>query len=351
MSDVSNRAAIYSRAWYGDEQRVLNFPEGWKVHTLAPPVYPALSETQIAEAFAHPIGTPRLVDLARGRRSAVIIIDDLSRPTPAATVIPHILRELDEAGVPKGQIRIVVGGGSHRPLTTREITKKVGPDIAARYDVVCHNFLDGDCVGYGNLADGMPVYINRVVAESDFKLCLGGIYPHSAVGFGGGAKLMVPGVAGVATMWHFHVCHPGRGHAVIEGRDGVLDNRHVAEEAAAMVGLDAVVNTVVNDRREIAGLFVGDFIQAHRKGAQFALQAYGTEIPDALRAEANLVVTNCYPLDADPLQTGKAVWMRQYFERAIPSPSTRLPTVSFTTACSINSTTNAISSNGRLKPL
>ena len=119
----------------------------------------------------------------------------------------------------------------------------------------------------------MPVYINRVVAESDFKLCLGGIYPHSAVGFGGGAKLMVPGVAGVATMWHFHVCHPDRGHAVIEGRDGVLDNRHVAEEAAAMVGLDAVVNTVVNDRREIAGLFVGDFIQAHRKGAQFALQA------------------------------------------------------------------------------
>ena len=316
MTAITSCASIYSRAWYGDEERELIFPDGWEVHTLAPQAYPALSERQMNKAFSNPIGTRRLADIARDRRNAAIVIDDLSRPTPAATVIPYVLRELIEAGMPQNEIRFVVGGGSHRPLTAEEIAKKVGPDIVAQYEVVCHGFLDGDCKGYGNLSDGMPVYINRVVAEADFKLALGGIYPHSAVGFGGGAKLIIPGVAGAATMWHFHGCHPGRGHAIIDGRDGVLDTRDVAEEAARLIGLDAVVNTVLNYRREIAGLFVGDFIHAHRAGARFALKAYGTEIPDDLRAEADLVVTNCYPLDSDPLQTGKALWMRKYFDRA-----------------------------------
>ena len=83
-----------------------------------------------------------------------------------------------------------------------------------------------------------------------------------------------------------------------------------------MLGLDVVVNAVINGRREIAGLFVGDFIQAQRTGARFALKIYGTEIPEELRREADLVVVNAYPLDSDPIQSSKALWARQYFEKA-----------------------------------
>lgn len=316
MTTTMNYATMYSHAWYGDEELTLTFPDGWDVHTFAPPEKPALSEEAIAAAFGNPIGSRRIAELAAGRRSAAIIIDDLSRPTPVAVVLPFVLAELEQAGIPKQEVRFVVGGGSHRPLTPEEIVRKVGRDIAEQYEVTSHNFLNGDCQGYGNLPDGMPVYINRVVAEADFKMCVGGIYPHGAVGFGGGSKLMVPGVAGAATMWHFHMCHPGRGHAVIEGRDGVLDHRHVSEEAARLVGLDAVVNLVINHRREAAGVFVGDFVQAQRAGARFALEAYGTVIPDEIRKRADLVVTNCYPLDSDPIQTGKATWMRGYFDHA-----------------------------------
>lgn len=312
----NNRVVMHSRAWYGDEERVFPFPESWNVVTLEPTKTPALSDEYIEAAFDNPIGTPRISEMARGKRSAAIVVDDLSRPTPAARVLPYVLNELEKAEVPAGEIRIVVGGGSHRPLTREEIIKKVGPDVAANYEVTNHDFLSGDCRGFGNLPDGMPVYINRIVADADFKICVGGIYPHGSVGFGGGAKLIIPGVAGAATMWHFHGCHPGRGHAVIEGRDGVLDHRHVAEEAARLLGLDVIVNAVINCRREIAGLFVGDFIGAHRAGARFALEVYGTEIPDDLRHNADVVVTNCYPLDSDPIQTGKALWMRSHFDRA-----------------------------------
>jgi hypothetical protein len=154
------------------------------------------------------------------------------------------------------------------------------------------------------------------VVVADFKLCLGGVYPHGSVGFGGGAKLILPGVAGFATVFYFHTHYAARGHAVIENTRGVMDHRDASEAVARRLGLDAVVNVVINSRREVAGLFVGDFVQAHRAAARFALHTYGTPIPEAVRRETDLVVTNCYPLDSDALQTGKALWMRAHFPKA-----------------------------------
>ncbi|MXV74080.1 DUF2088 domain-containing protein [Candidatus Poribacteria bacterium] len=313
---MNNTATVYSSAWYGDEELTLNFPTGWEVEVLGPQDAPALSDTQIEQAFAEPIGTPRISELAKGKKSAAIVVDDLSRPTPAAKVIPMLLRELATAGVPKSEIRFVVGGGSHRPLTDEEVAKKIGADIAAEYEATSHDFMSGDLRALGNLSNGMPIYLNRVIADADFKICLGGIYPHGSVGFGGGAKLVVPGIAGFATMFYFHTFSPGRGHAVIERKGSEPDHRDFAEEVAGVLGLDVIVNTVLNSRREICGLFVGDFVQAHRKGAHFALDTYGTEIPEASRKETDLVVLNCYPLDSDPIQTGKALWATRYFEKA-----------------------------------
>lgn len=313
---MKNTATIHSRAWYGDEELTLNFPPGWEVEILGPKDGPALSNAQIARAFAEPIGTPRIAAMAKGKKSAAIIVDDLSRPTPAATVIPFLLRELTEAGVPKSEIRFVVGGGSHRPLTDAEAAKKVGTHVAAEYEVTSHNFMAGDLRALGSLDNGLPIYLNRIVADADFKICLGGIYPHGAVGFGGGAKLIVPGIAGFATMFYFHSFSPSRGHAVIERKGNEPDHRDFSEAVARKLGLDVIANVVLNSRREICGLFVGDFVQAHRKGAHFALDTYGTEIPETSRKATDLVVLNCYPLDADAIQTGKALWAPRYFEKA-----------------------------------
>ena len=309
-----NHAKIYSHAWYGDEEITLTFPENWEVIMVAPKDAPKLSDAGIEAAFGQPIGTPRIEEMARGKSSAAIIVDDLSRPTPAATVIPFLLRELTEAGIPKSEIRFVVGGGSHRPLTDEEVAKKVGADIAAAYEVTSHDFMSGDLRALGSLDSGLPIYTNRVVADADFKICLGGIYPHSSVGFGGGAKLIVPGVSGFATMFYFHSFHPGRGHAVIEKQGNEPDCRDAAEAVARVLGVDAIVNVVINSRREVAGLFVGDLVKAHRTGAHFALETYGTQIPDAVRQETDAIVLNCYPLDSDPIQTGKTFWARRYFD-------------------------------------
>ncbi len=313
---MSNTATVHSHAWYGDNALTLKFPKGWEVEILGPNDAPKLSDKQIESAVAEPIGTSRITELAKGKKSAAIVVDDLSRPTPAARVIPFLLQELSEAGVPKSEIRFVVGGGSHRPITNEEKAKKVGAAISEQYEVTSHDFMSGDLRGYGCLDNGMPIYINSVVADAEFKICLGGIYPHGAVGFGGGAKLIVPGISGFATMFYFHTFSPSRGHAVIERTGSKPDHRDYAEEVAAVIGLDVIANAVLNSRREICGLFVGDYVQAHRVGAHFALETYGTEIPMQSRKETDLVVLNCFPLDSDPIQTGKALWATRYFEKA-----------------------------------
>ena len=312
---AANQATIHSRAFYGDEEITLTFPEGWEVTVLAPDVAPALGESQRRAAFDQPIGTPRIADMARGKKSAAIVVDDLSRPTPASELIPSILRELSEAGVPAGEIRFVVGCGSHRPLTREEMALKVGADIVRDFPVTCHNFMSGKLHGLGNLEDGTPVFIDPVVAAAEFKICLGGLYPHGSMGFGGGSKLILPGISGFATMFCFHTFYPGRGHAVIDNHGDQRDGRDVSEEVARLAGLDVIVNAVLNQKREMAGLFVGDFVAAHRKAAAFARKTYATSIPEQVRRQTDLLVVNCYPLDSDPIQTGKAFWPRRYFDR------------------------------------
>ena len=313
---MDNAPKVRSRAWYGDEELTLNFPNDWEVDVLGPKGAPELSDAQIEKAFAEPIGTQRIGELAKGKKSAAIIFDDLSRPTPAWRVIPFLLRELASAGVPKSEIRFVAGVGAHRPLRDEDIKKKIDADIAAEYKVTNHNFMSGDLRAFGNLDNGMPLYFNRVVADADFKICLGGIYPHSSVGFSGGAKLIVPGVSGFTTMFYFHTFPPGRGPAIIEGQSDEPDRRDTAELAAKVLGLDVIANVVLNSRREICGMFVGDFVQAHRKGAHFAMDTYSTEIPETNQTESDLVVINCYPLDADAIQLDKALAALTYFENA-----------------------------------
>ncbi len=320
---------VPARAWFGDDDRTLTFPAGWNLHVCANQGAPALDAAQIAAAFDNPIGMPRIRDAARGRASAAIVVDDLGRPTPAADMLPHVLEELAAAGVPKSKTTIVVGCGSHRPLTEEEIAMKVGSKVAADYATASHDFMAGDLVGYDSLDDGTPIYVNRIVAEAEFKVCVGGIYPHPAVGFGGGAKLILPGVAGFVTIHNFHRFSARRGHGNIERRmpeegeeedaplveGGIRDHRDVSEEVARRIGLDMIVNCVLTGRRQIAGLFVGDFVKAHRTGARFAQRVYATHIPNRLRQEADLLVCNAYPLDADPIQGDKSLWAAPYFER------------------------------------
>jgi len=287
-------------SWYGDYDVSLDFPDEWKVIVAKPRDAEPLGKEEIMFAFRNPIGTKRISDLVKNRKDAVLIIDDISRPTPASRLIPYIIEDLEAGGLDEDDIKIVMATAAHRPQTREDLIKKLGEETVSRFEIFSHNPYE-NLVYLGRTSRGTPIYVNRIVAESDLKIGVGGIYPHGGAGFGGGGKIILPGVAGMDTIEANHKNIPGAGHGVIEKNE----NRADIEEAARKAGLDVIVNTVINSRRGIAGVFVGDMIKAHREGVKLAREVYKTEIPKNI----DVVITNAYPLDTEMFQIVKALWM------------------------------------------
>jgi len=169
---------LLSGAWYGDKPITINFPSSWDVVVVGKKNIPALTDNQIREK----INNPQLSDLASKRNCVAIIIDDITRPTPTAKLIPFILEELKHAGINEDSIIIVIASGTHKSASIEDIIKKVGEDIAHRIKVIPHDCRQ-DLVYLGKSSRGTPIYVNQTVLECDLKIWVGCIYPHASAGF------------------------------------------------------------------------------------------------------------------------------------------------------------------------
>ena len=292
--------------WNNEHEIRLDFPREWELIEcqMAGHDFPSLSDLQIHEAFRKPIGTPRIRDIAHGKKKVVILFDDLARPTPAYKILPFVLKELSDGGVGGDKIRLVCAYGCHRPLVRDEMIKKLGREIVENYLVFNHNVYEPH-VKIGTTSWGTPVLINREVAGCDLKIGVGCIIPHFTTGYGGGAKILVPGAAAMETIAYNHIeLHKAYPKRVGLGKVRNNPRRLDVEEAARIAGLDISVNVVVNHMKEILGVFVGDFVEAHRKGMIFANRVYGTENP----GKFDLIVVNAFPIEESP---EKALWTAQ----------------------------------------
>lgn len=301
MKRTSNSAAIRFGAWYDDRDLELAFPDAWQVDPCPPADGPDIGAGGVARAFANPIGTPPLRELARGKRRPCIVIDDLSRPTPGARLVPAVLEELNAAGIADRDVLVLMAVANHRPMTRPDLEKKLGRDVLARCAVSNHFSWDG-CVPIGTTSFGSPVEINAELMRCDLKILVGSIIPHGGAGFSGGSKLLFPGVASLASAEAYHrgTCSRGR-YAVVE-----TEGRLEADEAARLAGIDFLVNGIPSTRLGLAGLVTGDVVAAHRAGCAIARRVYATET----RPGADVCVLSVYPKDAEFLQwlTAFAPW-------------------------------------------
>jgi nickel-dependent lactate racemase len=264
--------------WYDRKETELRFPPSWSVS-----LFPMkggdkrkVMPDEMEKAFLHPIGTDPLHVLAEGKKEIVILFDDMARPTPVIEIVPYVLKELEKARVSDGQVRFICALGVHGAHTAIDFRKKLGEEVLDRFPVYNHNPFDS-CAYIGKTSRGTPVSINAEVMACDLKIGVGSILPHSFSGFGGGGKILFPGVAHVDSIAYNHGTllqkHPEKtGPGRIEGNIPRLD----IEEAARMAGLDFKVDAVLNLRGEITGLFVGDPVMEHRKGAELAKDVYAT---------------------------------------------------------------------------
>lgn len=288
-----NRFFVLTYAWHGDKSLDILFPTGWdvKVSNMAGHDAPPLTEAQIRERLTRPIGTRPLREIAEGKKECVVIVDDLTRPTRAWQVLPAVLDELHAGGITDGHIRFVMATGAHHFMRLGDLVKKLGEDIPDRYCVFVHNVYENN-IPLGKTSYGTPVAINREVMECDLKVAVGGIIPHMGAGFGGGGKIVLPGVASIDSIEHNHKhVRTGRGEGRIEGNTRRLDS----EEAARMVGIDFIVNMIINPNRDCCGLFCGDLVEAHREGVRVARKHYVTKI----EPDVDVAVVNGYPMECE----------------------------------------------------
>ena len=187
---------VPSRLWYDNQEKELSFPDRWQVDNLTSPGLekPVLSPQQIEERVNNPIDGPKLAELARGKKEAVIVFDDMTRPTPVKTVAPYVLDALHQAGLKKEQIRFIWALGSHGTYDMLAARKKLGDKIVENYPVYNHDAFQ-NTLHSGKTPGGIEVWLNREFMACDLKIGIGCVTPHIHVGFGGGAKIILPGVA------------------------------------------------------------------------------------------------------------------------------------------------------------
>ena len=259
--------------WYGWRMEKLRFPEGWSVHVQRMRGHGAraLSREEISGRLAEPVGSPELRELASGAKRCAIIIDDMTRPTKTYQMLPSVLEELRGGGLGEDEISFVMASGAHSGRTLIDFRKKLGDEVPRRFMVYNHNPYE-NLVDLGETSRGTPVRVNREVAECDLKVSVGAILPHFGYGFGGGAKMLLPGVSGMESIWANHAIREGTGPGKIVENVRRLDS----EEAARMAGLDFSVNALLNEYADVAGLVCGDFVEAHREAVKLARDHYAT---------------------------------------------------------------------------
>lgn len=216
-------------------------------------------------------------------------------------MLPQVMGELEAAGVGNSNITIVAALGLHPPMEPAEIKAAVGPTIYRRVKVLNHD--PSDTVRLGETTAGTPVEIFRPVVEADLCVCLGNLEFHYFAGYSGGAKAILPGCASPATVRanHAMMVHPEAATGRIEGNPVRMD----LEKGARLVGIDFILNVLVDGEHRIVGAVAGDVIRAHREGCDQVARRGKIEIP----RQADIVVASAggYPKDLNLYQAQKAL--------------------------------------------
>lgn len=265
----------------------------------------SLSENETVEkSLDNPIGSPKLEELAKGKKDIVLISSDHTRPVPSHVITPIILRRIRSVA-PDARIRILVATGFHRPSTYEELVAKYGKEIADNEEIVMHfSKKDEDMVKIGQLPSGGACIINKVAAEADLLLAEGFIESHFFAGFSGGRKAVLPGIASYKTIM---ANHSGEFINSKNSRTGNLIHNLIHEDmvyAARTAKLAFIVNVVLDGNKKIIGSFAGDMEAAHKVGCEFVEKlATVKKVPCDIAISTN----GGFPLDQNIYQAVKGM--------------------------------------------
>jgi nickel-dependent lactate racemase len=280
---------------YTGTTKIFHLDEEHLLYHLEPslPARPTLEEEleKVKAALNNPIGSNKISDLLKTGDKVVLLVDDWTRNTPVHKIVPIVLEEILKSGIKEDDIKIIIAKGKHAKLSEEQFRKKLGAEIVEKFHVENHD-PDGNLVHVGTSKMGTPVMVNRNVMEADRKFAIGGILAHPVFGYGGGAKIILPGISSRETINTNHSMGDHRNATM-----GIADGnpcRNDAEDIARMVGLDFIINVIMNPENEIIGAVAGDVVETHRAGIRIYDRMYAARIGE----EADIVVLGANPRDA-----------------------------------------------------
>ena len=274
-----------------------------KAHFSLPPLWsvshfietredvPMPSAGQMAqEAIEKPLGTAPLQDLVSGAKKVAILVDDWTRPTPVADILQVLLPHLVRNGLPREKVIIVIALGTHVRLTPEEVVARVGSSVASVYRIIQHDAWAHNLVPISLPEDGRVVRINPEVAQADFKIGISSILPHPMAGFGGGPKIVIPGVSNFEFIKDHHMRHTIHPRSTA-GRTNGNPFHESCLRAAQAVGLDFSINCVYNQHGEVIRIIGGSLEAAFAGAVEACYKTLGVRFEE----KVDVTITSTYP--------------------------------------------------------
>ena len=264
-------------------------------------------------ALAHPIDSPPLREIVKPGETVAITVSDITRGWQRNDLtLPILVDYLNEAGVGDENITVIIAVGAHRQNTVEEFVELCSEAVCHRVRVINNNAWDTEnMVYYGKTSRGTEVSLNRVVAEADRVILTGGVIYHYMVGYGGGRKSVLPGVASLKTIQQSHMWAMekvvGKGSNPLAANMKTTGNPAHEDmmEAAAFLKPDFIVNVVPNLNGDITGIFAGNWISAWQAATRMVDDIFGVTI----RQQADIVIASAggYPKDINLYQSQKTI--------------------------------------------
>ncbi len=285
-------------------------PEGCVPHVIEKRPMPVLADPvgAITGSLDEPVGISGLADIAKGMRSACILICDVTRPVPNHLFLRPLIERLIKTGVSRDRIDVVVATGLHRPNEDAELAELVGDPWVLENVRVGNHFAtrDEEHVMVGRTRGrGTVVRLDRRLVDADLKIATGLVEPHFMAGYSGGRKVIAPGVAHAETITTFHnsafMSHPRAANCVLEGNPLHEEQLEIVE----LLGGALALNTVIDDRRRLAFVNFGEIVAGHSAAVDFIREYAEVDVPRRFKT----VVTSSagYPLDKTYYQTVKGM--------------------------------------------
>lgn len=289
---------------YGHGFLPFRVPDTFDIREIRPLRYgiPDRPEVLVERALDAPVAAPTLESRVSRTDRILILCDDDTRPTPVHRILPSLVRRLMSRGIPKRRIRILMAYGLHKRVDQDALSRKLGASVVSEFSVINHDaFGEKSLFQAGETSLGTPVYLNRALLEADLIIGIGNLSLSKEAGYGGGAKIVMPGAAGAETIYQTHARiadHPNQ-VGKLEGNP----IRQEIEDSGKLGRLGYIINTVLDEQDEICRIVAGDPVEAFRKGVSEFNEVY--RFP--LDRPFDLLVVSSSPMDGDFYQANKAL--------------------------------------------